>query len=405
MSTAPTRHTLRFVERVALADGRDTSRVQLAVVGTWNHDLYGSLSIARRDLEMMQRNLKEGRRGVRDEHGDWQLNIDYNHGGLSLGPEEAKAAGWLKAPSVVIENGALFGDVEWTPTAAAYIRNKEFQYFSPEIRFHYEDKETGQDIGTVLLAGALTNRPFLEGPAWMSPIILGEGIPRPETPMHQGRPVIFDAAGEGETRRRTGGEKTVRESAVDEQKVRALLGIAGTEPIEEAIRALKERVMALEGEKATLTEKAADLQREMQRDLGLSEFEQVKAQNAQLAERLTQLDAELRLRDCDDAIREALEAGKIVPATEKWARGYFMSDPEGFHRFLESVPPVVPLTETGSGHVPRQQDPAEAFTDRCKQIAAERSIPFADAMVLCEKEEPELFEAYRAARQGSGHRR
>lgn len=389
MSTAPTRHALRFVERVALADGRDTSRVQLALAGTWNHDLYGSLSIARRDLEMMQRNLKEGRRGVRDEHGDWQLNIDYNHGGLSLGPEEAKAAGWLKAPSVVIENGALFGEVEWTPTAAAYIRSKEYQYFSPEIRFHYQDKETGQDIGTVLLAGALTNRPFLEGPAWMSPIILGEGIPRP---------VLFDRPRGGQPGRGEGGEHIVNKATVDEQQLRDVLGIRAGERIEEAVRALKERADALQADNAALAEQVGDLKRQAGQGIPLSEFEQVKEQNAQLAERLTQLDAELRLRDCDDAIRKGLEAGKIVPATQAWARAYFLSDPEGFQRFLESVPQVVPLSETGTGHVPVHQEPAEAFTDRCKQIAEERHIAFADAMVLCEREEPELFEAYRKPR-------
>ena len=188
-------------------------------------------------------------------------------------------------------------------------------------------------------------------------------------------------------------------AALDEQKVRAVLGIGKSESIEEAVCALKERVEALEAESAALTDKVAALEKTAATGVSLTGFDELKGHNAQMTARLGELNAQLRARDCDDAVRKALEAGKIVPATEQWARGYFMSDPEGFARFIEAVPPVVAFTETGSGESREDQSPAEAFTERCGQIAAEKHIPFADAMVLCEKEEPELFEAYTKARQ------
>jgi hypothetical protein len=98
-----------------------------------------------------------------------KIPLDYNH--LSLGgttPDAVIAAGWFN--SLEREGANCFGEAEWTPKAAAHIRDGEFRYISPTILFNGAD-ELGNDIGATLLSAAITNYPFLKG---MAPVALSE---------------------------------------------------------------------------------------------------------------------------------------------------------------------------------------------------------------------------------------
>ena len=50
-------------------------------------------------------------------------------------------------------------------------------------------------------------------------------------------------------------------------------------------------------------------------------------------------------RDADEAVTQALKAGKITPAQKKWAVSYALSDPKGFADFAAKAPQVVPMDQ------------------------------------------------------------
>jgi hypothetical protein len=56
----------------------------------------------------------------------------------------------------------LWAEVEFTPPAAEAIRKKEYRFVSPSFVKDYVWKN-GKNIGTTLIAAAITNHPFLEG--------------------------------------------------------------------------------------------------------------------------------------------------------------------------------------------------------------------------------------------------
>lgn len=58
--------------------------------------------------------------------------IDYAHGSyLSDRPEDARAAGWLKAETFEVRDDGIYAQVTWTDAGRASIESKEFRYLSP----------------------------------------------------------------------------------------------------------------------------------------------------------------------------------------------------------------------------------------------------------------------------------
>jgi len=177
-----------------LAPGAErTARVQLAKLGEWKGHALGAFELTVEHLAAM---VEAARKRVSD------ISIDWNH--ASLGDPEAPASGWLRPLSLSIENGddgqpALFGDVSWTERAADKIRAEEFRYFSPVIAFEGLDRATGEPVLAELLAGGLTNDPFLDG---MRPVALsrlwalntGEPMDPNETPAEPAAPSAGDDA-------------------------------------------------------------------------------------------------------------------------------------------------------------------------------------------------------------------
>jgi hypothetical protein len=72
----------------------------------------------------------------------------------------AAADGWIT--DLVQEGDVLYalGDPT-SDESAEKVRSKKYRYSSPEYQENYIDKESGSNVGTVLLALSLTNEPFL----------------------------------------------------------------------------------------------------------------------------------------------------------------------------------------------------------------------------------------------------
>jgi len=101
---------------------------------------------------------------------DAQLNereimIDYEHLSAQpiVPPGFGKAAGWVKRSAGIekLSDGRhlLWGWAEFTAAMLTAIKNKEYRYTSAEPHWNERD-EKGRNIGTVVAAVAMVNRPF-----------------------------------------------------------------------------------------------------------------------------------------------------------------------------------------------------------------------------------------------------
>ena len=145
----------------SLAEGSDTQWMQLFPYGSWNHPLYGKITMNAAVAQRMSNNLNESIREI-------EIAIDYSHNAFD------KAAGWIKRAEV--RDDGLWGLIEWTPEAATALRAGEYKYFSPEFAKEWTHPKTGVKYQDVLIGGGLTNRPFLKEilPVNLSEVLGGE---------------------------------------------------------------------------------------------------------------------------------------------------------------------------------------------------------------------------------------
>ena len=158
---------------LSLSDGEARSWIQVAKTGKFFSNKYGWITIGSKDLQQMLHNFKHV-----TPIAPTQLPVDYDH--LSMNPKHAgdgKAAGWFTGDMELRNSDAeLWAEIEWTEPAADSLRKGEYRFISPSFLRSYKWKN-GEDIGTTLIAAAITNHPFLEGMAavtLMSAHALGE---------------------------------------------------------------------------------------------------------------------------------------------------------------------------------------------------------------------------------------
>jgi phage I-like protein len=171
-SASLSRVVLSYPTAISLADdtsgGHPASWMQVARTGNFVSQRYGKFSITRADLAQMLNNFK-----TITPVAPTMLPVDYDH--LSMDPKkpgDGMAAGWMKDLVLRDDGDTLWGLVEWTPDAATAISKRQYQFVSPSFVKDYVWKD-GREIGTTLLAAAITNHPFLEG---MAALTLSSGL-------------------------------------------------------------------------------------------------------------------------------------------------------------------------------------------------------------------------------------
>lgn len=117
------------------------------------------VEITEADLDRAVTNFVDGRMGP-------EIPLDFDHS-FAAG-QGSKAAGWVT--ELARHGRSLFARVKWTPRAAEMIEAREYRFFSPEFSRTWRD-EHGAEHGFAMVAGALTNRPFLRN---MTPVALSE---------------------------------------------------------------------------------------------------------------------------------------------------------------------------------------------------------------------------------------
>jgi hypothetical protein len=95
------------------------------------------------------------------------IPIDYEHASEqdptsgNIPVAGAPAQGWIR--DLKIQDGNLWGFVDWLPQARDQIRARQYKFISPAVRFGAKDRVTGKPIGARLTSAGLTNEPFLDG--------------------------------------------------------------------------------------------------------------------------------------------------------------------------------------------------------------------------------------------------
>ena len=134
--------------------------IQLAKVGAFRGHAAGPFELTPATFSEIVANFRAT--------ADRRIPIDFEHASESEPTEGsiptagAPAQGWI----VDLDNrgeGGLWGLVEWGALAREYIRNGQYRFFSPAIRFNARDRVTGKPVGARMTSGALTNNPFLDG--------------------------------------------------------------------------------------------------------------------------------------------------------------------------------------------------------------------------------------------------
>ena len=176
-------------------DEARTTWVELAYVGHWKGHHGGEFTFKRSDFETILRNFRS--------HEN-PLPVYYEHiSGESWGDGRPKpAAGWILDLDIrPRSNGdgsdALWAKVRFTERGAEHVKAEEYLFSSVEVDFKGRDRVSGEPVGIVLQALALTNEPFLDGqqPLKLSKREAGKPAPKPpkkdEPPRALGRAIVY----------------------------------------------------------------------------------------------------------------------------------------------------------------------------------------------------------------------
>lgn len=385
--------TLRYVALIAEEppgdgdSGAKVSIVQVFRVGTWKHPTYGKFTITDDDLKTMADNFKKHKKPPTE------LVVDFEHMSAA-GQQIAPAAGWVKA--LEAKDGKLLATVEWTDKAALMIKSKEYRFISPEWHMHAKDKESGKDIGPMLLSMALTNRPFIEGmsPVMLSEKVLGQIMPS-DTLLAAEWDVeyINDLPDKSFAYVEGGGEKdeqgktvprTLRhmpyrnaDGSVNLSHLRNALARLDQTSLSPEAKAQARKILEKAAEEAGVGEDE-DGQGQKSKEEGPIVEDQIRellgleadadvlaavkalkakvdamAENEQETEAavkakvkaeadLATATAKLTAKEVADDVGQALKDGHILPRQVDWAKSLRAKDPEGFKAFLASAPKIGP---------------------------------------------------------------
>lgn len=250
--------------------------------------------------------------------------IDYEHQALlaEKNGQPVVAAGWFKDMEYV-DGAGLFANVAWTQKASQMIKAREYRYISPTFRTDAN--------GTILslFNVALTNTPAIDG--MTNVVALAE-----DTRVGDTRVGDTGAAFDVET-------DLTRDNF--SLALKKLLGLSDDISDDQLIGAVKEMLRQVE----YLTEQSKDFSKnngnpDPAKFVPLSALTEVQSQLALVL-------AREHSRAVDALINQGKADGKIVPATESWAREYAAKDYAGAKEYLANTAPIVALNQTQTGGI------------------------------------------------------
>lgn len=306
-----------------------------------------------------------------------ELMVDYDHQAV-FGAQpgvggRAEAAGWIK--QLEARDDGIYGLVQWTAEAAAKIEARAYRYLSP--LFTHTGKTSGR-VGKLLNVG-LVNMPALDLAAVAASSLFTEKEPEDMN-------AIARALGLAD-----GASEAAILAALNERhgKVAAAVGLKPDASFDDVLKAA---AAALAGLNAVAA--AAGLQ------VGATS-EQVVAAMAksvpmsmvtELQTQVKTLQQSIEGKEVAEAVAAAMQAGKVSPAQEAWARTYAKADLAGFKTFVDNAPVLVKTQLGDNAQIPagHQLDAntiaarARAYQD--EQAKAGITVSISDAVTHVEAE-------------------
>lgn len=332
----------------------DYSTIEIMPDGEWDHAIYGAVDFNAELRESVKRNFEKYRMGG-------LIPVDFNHGSEMSDPtpEQGKAAGWIQ--KLVIEGSSLMAVVKWTKYAAQKIRDEEYRLISPAFNSNYTHPYTKKNVGPWLNSVALTNRPFLKNDSGgMQPVALTEAAARllngtEDNPMPTPEIKLADVKV---------GESTV---SVHEDHAEALTEIFKAH--EDAVQAFTDaatekdkEITAKDAEIASLKVALADT------DNG-DALKLLREQHAELAGKLTKIEAEKVDADAEKMLSDAVQARKLSKHeadSDAW-KGLAKSDPKLCGDLIASKAEVVPEVKGSNADGLSAEGGLKAFNDLVQQ--------------------------------------
>lgn len=249
--------------------------------------------------------------------------VDYEHQTLNAekNGQAAPASGWFQGVGLVwrepaaigadgpIEGGLYATGVAWTAKAAAHIEALEYKFISPVFSYH---PKTGEVLQIEM--AALTNNPGLDG---------------------------MDAVGALATEFFTRSQEPTIKEDQPMKAIALLLGLAedaSEADISAALVALKAKTTEQDTTIVALKTQSPD----PAKYVPIETVTQLQTDLAALSTRLN--DGEL-----NSVIEGALDAGKLLPAMESWARELGKSNLAALKTYIEKTPAIAALKGTQTG--------------------------------------------------------
>jgi phage I-like protein len=221
------------------------------------------------------------------------LVIDWEHASEHRAPngQDAPAAGWVK--ELAVREGAVWGRVEWTEKAAEQLQRKEYRYLSPVFLFTRDENQIVR-----LSSAGLTNQPNLALKAL--------------------------------------NQQTHQEDFPVWKDLLKKLGLPEDATEAQAITALNQVQADLE------TAKNREATPSLDKYVPRADFDQAQTRAANAEQTLKTLKKEREDEAIDTAINQALEDGKIAPATVDYHKAQCRTEGglERFKTFVESAPAI-----------------------------------------------------------------
>lgn len=355
----------------------NTTQIEIMRTGTWKHPLYGTFTITENDLDDFIRHFDENVRGI-------DISIDLEHGETE---RKGASAGWFK--SLKKQGNSLFGEIEWTDLGKEKLKAKEYKYFSPEFKFSYKDHETGKKYSNVLMGGGLTNRPFIKN---MQPVLLSEDVQLEE---HQNNTGVIYIQNIEKERNDKVNKKLLGILKLDENATEDQVNAAINQVVEDNEKLTKE----VDTQKADIADKDKEIQTKTTENVELSEKiktltsskTNLEKDNIKLSERITSIETKLVEAEWEKVSGKLLSEGKLTPAMSDKFKASFMKDKDGTMSLMETLQPVVKLGEIGNSQGNAEISNIKLFEKKVTEIMEKNKVDYVEALVLAEKQEPNLF--------------
>lgn len=364
-----------FNYMVSLAE-TENKLVEIMRTGKWKHPSYGDLEITENTIDNIIYNFNDNVRGV-------DISIDLEHGESSY---KGEAAGWIKR--LEKKNDRLLAEIDWTKLGKEKLKDKIYQYFSPEFKFVYQDAETGKVYNNVLFGGSLTNRPFIKK---MNPVMLSEDINTNYCEYIQLNKKEDENNMNPELRKAL----KLDEKATEEQVIEAINKLNESniklDELNKSVESLSNDNKELKKENETLTTKLSEATKTKST---------VEEDNIKLSERVKEIEAQLLDADWEKVSSIALSEGKLtqkmLPVYEK----SFKADPTATKEMIKVLEPVIDLSEKGTSTGNDTKTNTQLFNDEVTKYMSENKVDYNQAIVAVERNNPQLFKLFDAERRG-----